>query len=198
MNDMRAVTQPKTDQLNADSLLAGPITITITGVDIKPKTEQPATVHYQGEEGRPYKPCLSMRRVMQAVWGADSSQYVGKSMTLFCDPTVSWGGQKVGGIRISHMSHMGDERELPLTVTRGVKKPYKVKPLATQAARPKKTFAEAMAEIDALDLEGLAAWQEANEAMADNPKPEIQKLWARAFERAKILAAEKHGVGEAF
>lgn len=130
MSDMTAIIQPKSDQINADDLLSGPRTIRITKVDVNPGVEQPCTVHYEGENGRPFKPCKSMARVMVLVWGADSKQYVGKSMTLYHDPEVKWGGMKVGGIRISHMSDMKSNAPLMLTVTRGKKAPYSVKPLA--------------------------------------------------------------------
>lgn len=130
MNDMTAIIQPKSDQLNADDLLSGPRTIKITKVEVNPGVEQPCTVHYEGENGRPFKPCKSMARVMVLVWGADSKQYSGKSMTLYHDPEVKWGGMKVGGIRISHMSDMKSNAPLMLTVTRGKKAPYSVKPLA--------------------------------------------------------------------
>lgn len=129
-NDMATIIQPKSDQINADDLLSGPRTIKVTKVDVNPGVEQPCTVHYEGENGRPFKPCKSMARVMVMVWGADSKQYVGKSMTLYNDPEVKWGGMKVGGIRISHMSDMKSNAPLMLTVTRGKKAPYSVKPLA--------------------------------------------------------------------
>lgn len=129
-NDMTAIIQPKSDQINADDLLSGPRTIKVTKVDVNPGVEQPCTVHYEGENGRPFKPCKSMARIMVMVWGADSKQYVGKSMTLYHDPEVKWGGMKVGGIRISHMSDMKSNAPLMLTVTRGKKAPYSVKPLA--------------------------------------------------------------------
>ena len=48
---------------------------------------------------------------------------------------VKFGGLEVGGIRISHMSHMNGEMTMALTATRAVRKPFTVKPLAV-AARP--------------------------------------------------------------
>jgi hypothetical protein len=108
MNDMRAVIEPKSDQMNADDLLSGPKTITITKVDIRPGTEQPVSMWYEGDGGKPFKPCKSMARVMVHCWGPDASQYIGRSMTLYCDPKVLWGGMAVGGIRISHMTDISD------------------------------------------------------------------------------------------
>ena len=120
----------KSDQLNADDLIAGPITITVTNVK-KIVGDQPVAIYYQGDNGKPYLPCKSMRRVLLQIWGKDGLKYIGKSMTLFRDPEVTWGGQKVGGIRISHMSELKAEVTLPLTATKSSKKPYKVKPLET-------------------------------------------------------------------
>lgn len=134
--DMSATIAPKSDQLNSDDLIAGPLTITIARVVGCPSPEQPVAVHYEGDGGKPFKPCKSMRRVMVAVWGPDASQYVGRSMRLYRDPTVLWGGMEVGGIRVSHMSHMERETTMALTATKKARKPYTVKPLVVDAAPP--------------------------------------------------------------
>jgi hypothetical protein len=136
MNDMAQTIIPKSDQLNADDLLSGPVTIKITGVSIKPGQEKPIAVSYDGDKGKPYKPCKSMCRVMVSAWGADSKQYVGRSLTLYCDPKVKWGGMEVGGIRISHMSDIDSSITMALTVTRANKKPYTVKPIKESAPSP--------------------------------------------------------------
>lgn len=125
---------PKSDQLNADDLIAGEKTITITGVDIRPGTEQPISIHYEGDNGKPYKACKSMCRLMVTAWGADSKKYTGRSMTLYRDKTVKWGGMEVGGIRISHMTHIDSPLTLALTMTKQSRKPYTVKPLDASAA----------------------------------------------------------------
>jgi len=51
MNDMASVIIPKSDQINADDLIAGPITITITGVSIRPGQEQPISISFEGDNG---------------------------------------------------------------------------------------------------------------------------------------------------
>lgn len=71
-----------------------------------------------------------MRRVLAAAWGRDASQYIGRSLTLFRDPEVSYGGIRVGGVRISHMSNLEGPLSIALTVTRQKRQPYKVLPLA--------------------------------------------------------------------
>ena len=131
--DMKQAIVPKSDQLNADDLIAGPITVKVTGVSIKGGQEQPVAISFEGDNGKPYKACKSMCRVLVHAWGADSSKYAGRSMTLYCDPKVRWAGMEVGGIRISHMSHISEPLTMALTATRGNKKPYTVQPLAVEA-----------------------------------------------------------------
>lgn len=131
MTDMRKAIAPKSDQMNYDDFLIGEKTIVITDVKISDNSneQQPVTVYYQGDDGKPYKPCKSMCRVMVRVWGSDASKYIGKSMTLFGDPSVIWGGQKVGGIRISNMSHIDKEFMVPLSASKTKRLLYRVSPL---------------------------------------------------------------------
>lgn len=133
MNDMSAVIIPKSDQMNADDLIAGPKTIRVSGVDIRAGTEQPVAIHYDGDGGKPYKPCKSMCRILVTAWGPDAKRYVGRSMTLYRDPSVKWGGMEVGGIRISHMTDLEKTMVLALTATKGSRKPYTVRPLDNAA-----------------------------------------------------------------
>lgn len=135
MSDMAAVIIPKSDQLNADDLLTGPMTIKITDVTVRGGQEQPVSIHYENDNGKPYKPCKSMSRVLVTVWGPDSKQYIGRSMTLYCDPKVKWGGMEVGGIRISAMSGIESPITMALTVTRANKKPFTVKPLEVASTK---------------------------------------------------------------
>lgn len=123
----------KSDQLNADDLLGGPITIKIAKVSLAASGEQPIAINYDGDQNKPFFPCKTVRRILVHVWGSDGASYVGKSMTLFRDPEVTYGGQKVGGIRVSHMSHMDKAVTLSLTATSKSKKPFTVKPLTAVA-----------------------------------------------------------------
>ena len=133
MNDMTPVIVPKSDQINADDLIAGPRTFTIEGVAINPGTEQPVQIKLAGEP-RVWRPCKSMSRVLVAAWGPDASQYAGRSLTLYRDPKVKWGGMEVGGIRVSHMSHIERDMLLQLTATKGKRAPHVIKPLIAEVA----------------------------------------------------------------
>lgn len=129
VNDLRDTIVPKSDQLNADQLIGGPMTITVTAVRRGSGDDQPVTVHYEGEAGRPFKPCLTMRKVLIFAWGEDGEQWVGRMMTLYNRRDVKWGGVEVGGIRISHLSHVDGDIKLSLAATRGKKEPIIIKRL---------------------------------------------------------------------
>ncbi len=156
MIDISKTVAPRSDQLNSDDLIAGPRTITVTSVRLVAE-DQPVAIHYAGDDGKPYKPCKSMRRVLVRAWGADASTYAGRSMTLYLDETVRFGATAVGGIRISHLSNISGPMTMALTATRAVKKAFTVKPLAsTQAANPAQyepddCTKEWLADIDAAE-----------------------------------------------
>jgi len=159
MQDMTQVITPKSDQINADDLISGPKTITIREVQIKGGQEQPVSVYFEGSE-KAFRPCKSMSRVMVAAWGPDAKQYTGRSMTLYRDPDVKWGGMAVGGIRISHMTHLDNALTLALTATKGARKPYTVRPLQIEQSAADHTAArEALAAAAMHGTDALkAAW----------------------------------------
>lgn len=160
MADLSTTIAPKSDQLNADDLIVGPRTVTITRVSACPDSaEQPIAVNFDGDGGKPYKPCKSMRRVLVHVWGRDGDSYVGRAMTLYRDPEVQFGGLKVGGIRISHMSHIDRPMVMALTETRAKRKPYTVQPLASAPSTPVNDKLAALARAEAeLGTESFRAW----------------------------------------
>lgn len=134
MIDISQTVAPKSDQLNADDLIAGPRTIRVTRVSKMSEPDQPIAIYFEGDGGKPYKPGKSMRRVLLRVWGADGSAYAGRRMTLYRDDGVQFGGVAVGGIRISHMSGISSAVTMALTATKARRVPYTVKPLAEERA----------------------------------------------------------------
>ena len=127
--DLTPTLAAKSNQINADDLIGGPLTIRITNISPTGNDQQPVSIEFEGGNGKAYLPCKSMRRVMVAVWGADGKAYIGRGLTLFRDPEVSYGGIKVGGVRISHMSHMDGPMAISLAEKRGKKTIFKVEPL---------------------------------------------------------------------
>lgn len=125
--DLTDTIAPTSDQLDAVDLLSGPRTFTIEKVS-KGNAEQPVEIRLT-EFPRVWRPGKSMRRVLVACWGPDAAKYAGRRVRLYCDPTVRFGGQEVGGTRISHLSHLEKKKQVPLLVTRGKSAMFVVQPL---------------------------------------------------------------------
>ena len=125
-NDLSSTVIAKSDQLNADDLIEQ-ITITVTRVDKVSSKDQPVLIHSAGRQ--PFKPCLTMRRMLIAAWGKYKDEWVGRSMVVYCDPEVMWAGKEHGGIRVSHVSHIQEPVSKMLAVTRGRKKMFTLLPL---------------------------------------------------------------------
>lgn len=121
---------PRSDQVNADDFLTGPRTVTVEKVT-KGSAEQPVDIHLVEFPGRAFRPSKTVRRILVNAWGAEASAYVGRRMTLYRDPTVRFGGAEVGGIRVSHLSHVDKPVTVALTVTRGKRASFTVQPLPT-------------------------------------------------------------------
>lgn len=114
----------KSDQLNADDLVGGPIVCKIERVEEGPTEEQPVAVHLEGR--RPWYPCKTTRRVMVLCWGVESDKWVGQSVRLFRDPSVKFGGVAVGGIRISGMTGIDRAQTVCLASSKGKKSEHRI------------------------------------------------------------------------
>jgi hypothetical protein len=144
--DISRTTEAKSDQQNFDDYLGGPKTVTVT--EVKPgSAEQPVEIHLAEFPGKPYKPSKSMRRVLVACWGSDAALYAGRRITLYGDPTIRFGKDVVGGIRIGALSHLEKPVTVSLTVSRGKRAPFVVKPLV-EAQKPTKPAPSAPAWTD--------------------------------------------------
>ena len=148
----------KSDQLNADDLISGEKIITVTKVSVKSDPAQPVSIYYEGDDGKPYKPCKSMRRAIVAAWGTDSKQYGGRSMRLYLDPSVKWAGKMVGGIRISALSHISEDIKYMETISRGLKKERLISVLRNQESNFDKDAL--MANADKVSEGGLDIYKE--------------------------------------
>lgn len=146
--DLTDSIQARSDQINADDLIQGPETYTVLDV-VEGKAEQPIDIMLV-ETDRAYRPSKTMRRVIVAAWGREGSLYAGRRLTLFRDPSIRFGGQAVGGIRVSHMSHIDKRVEVMLQTTRGKRERFVVEPLADPPARDWRAEADALTDKDAL------------------------------------------------
>ena len=156
-------------QQNYDEFLAGPKTVTVSEVK-KGTTEQPVEVHLVEFPGKPFKPAKSVRRVLAAAWGTDASAWAGRRMTIYGDPEVRYSGKSVGGLRVSHVSHIDKPITVALTVTRGKRAPFTVQPLPDAPAQspytPSQDWLALMADATTPD-EKNKVWQQATEDGAD-------------------------------
>ncbi len=149
---------PKGDQLNADDLIAGPLTITIAAVE-SGSAEQPVTIRFKGDNGRPYKPSKSMRRVLVVLWGDEGDAYVGKRLELYRDPQVKFGADAVGGIKISRASGIEEPLSIALTEKRGKRVPHRVEPLPAEKVEPQ-IDVQALSDVgETKAREGTAAFR---------------------------------------
>ena len=152
-------------QQNYDEFLAGPKTVTVSEVK-KGTTEQPVEVHLVEFPGKPFKPAKSVRRVLAAAWGTDASAWAGRRLTIYGDPEVRYAGKAVGGLRVSHVSHIDKPVTVALTVTRGKREPFTVQPLVEAAYAPSQDWLALMVSASTGD-EKNAIWQQATQDGAD-------------------------------
>jgi hypothetical protein len=133
--DIRAATKPKSDQLNYETFLTGPQTFTVSKVTPGDR-DHPVFIHMVECPATPYKPSKGMLKCIAQPdgWGDKSSQWVGKAITLYGDPTVIYGGVEVGGIKVAFLSDIKGDYETLISARRGVRKPHLIKRLILKVA----------------------------------------------------------------
>ncbi|WP_411815600.1 hypothetical protein [Gordonia sp. SND2] len=194
--DLSTMIEARSDQVNAEDLIAGPVTVTITDVT-RGNAEQPINLFTDVFGPRKsFRPGKSMRRILVAIWGPDGAAYVGRRLTIYRDPDVKFGGVAVGGIRISHASHIGEAQTVALTVTRGKRAPFTVRPLP-DAPSPSKIPADIEARIDGMDdvekLGQMVGWLS---GLHGEPRERVDGLIARVNDRIADLSAGNEQTGE--
>ena len=169
--DISKTTEPDSTQVNAEDFLAGPQTVTVTGVRTG-TAEQPVNIDLAEFPGRAYRPNKSMRRVLVSAWGKEASEYTGRKLTLYRDPEVTFGREKPGGIKISHLSHIDKPLEIALTVSRGKRKPHRVEPLAESPVPSVTPALTDRIESAVIAFEGLNVNREQLAAFVGKPEAE--------------------------
>ena len=134
---MKITAEPRSDQWNAEDFLGGSRVFTVAGVKTG-TAEQKYDIELVEGEGRVWRPPLTMLRVLLVAWGDEASAWIGRRVELFQDPTVRFGKDAVGGIRIAALSHIDAPLNLKLTATRGKRVAYTVQPLK-EAPKPNPT-----------------------------------------------------------
>lgn len=164
--DISHALAPKSDQLDAVDLLGSPPQIfTITSVS-EGNAEQPVNIGL-AEFPRVWRPSKGMLRVLAGCWGKETAAWVGRQVELYCDPDVMFGPDRVGGVRISRLSHIAKRTSVPMIIKRGKGGSWNVDPLPDAPAPA------------TLALDGLTS-------------DELRELWKTATpEQRKAIEARK-------
>jgi len=177
---------PNSDQLDAADLAAsGPRIFTVARTVVKSAgAEQPVDVYFK-EFPRPWRPGRNMRRVLAHCWGKDSSKWTDHQVELYCDPDVVFGKERVGGTRISRLSHIDGPVSAPIIIGRGSRGKWPVKPLTE--ASPKTVPTEAAAAVlESLDIEGLKAlWRTSDPETRKAIEARVAELTAKDAETSE-------------
>lgn len=131
--DIRAATKPRSDQLNFENFLTGPQTFTVAKVTPGDR-DHPVFIYMAECPATPYKPSKGMLKCIAQPdgWGDKSSQWTGKAITLYGDPTVIYGGVEVGGIKVYALEGIESDYETLISARRGVRKPHLIKKIVIQ------------------------------------------------------------------
>jgi hypothetical protein len=140
----------KSDQLNADDLLSGPRTFTVAEVRRGDDDQPVSIVLAEFPANRPFKPSKTVVRILAYAWGKETDDWPEKPrMTLYRDEKVKWAGQEIGGIRVSHLSHIDKRLKVALAESKGKKSLHVVEPLPDAAPTSPAVSSETLAELTA-------------------------------------------------
>jgi hypothetical protein len=156
--DITDALAPTSDQLDAIELVA-PRTFTIDSNSGLGKREGKTVAEIRLVDfPRVWRPSKGMLDVLAQCWGTDAKQWVGRRVTLYNDPEVMFGREKVGGIRISHLSHIEAARDVTIRATGGAgrKRTWHVDPLPDAApTTPEPTAGDVAESTDVAALKGM-------------------------------------------
>ena len=138
--DITDALAPTSDQLDAIELV-NPRTFTIgTGSALGKRDNKTVAEIRFSDFPRVWRPSKGMLDVLAACWGTDGKLWVGHRVTVYNDPEVMFGRDKVGGIRISHLSHIDKARTVTIRASgAGRKQPWRVEPLTDATPAPTAT-----------------------------------------------------------
>ena len=128
MADIEKAIEPQSDRQNAVDYMAGPKVFTVAGTsDYRDdKGRARVNIHLAEAPDRPFKPSATNLRLVTIGWGKDDTVWPGRRIKLALDPEVTFGREKVGGVRVVALSHIDQPYTAKLPVTRGKKAEYRV------------------------------------------------------------------------
>jgi hypothetical protein len=180
--DISDFIKTRSNQLNADDLIGGDITVRIEGVRKSGSAEQPIVITISGGH-LPWKPSKTALRVLAYAWGKNALKWAGKWARLYRDEKVRWAGEEVGGIRIRALSHIKEPISLALNESN---KKKKVEHVAVLSDRDLVQAGEPTANLDALLAEEGLTPDDVDRWLAGNGKPPLADR--NAGQRARLAA----------
>ena len=121
-------TTGKQTRLSADNLGDARV-FTVSAVSsVSENGKNSPRIEFVGEE-LPFIPCLTVTRIIAALWGDNAALWVGRSMRLYVDHGVMFGKDIVGGVRVSEMSGISKPATIRLTTKLGKKSGFVILPL---------------------------------------------------------------------
>ena len=192
--DITDALAPKSDQLDAIELV-NPRTFTIDqGSRLGNREGQPVVEIRLVDFPRVWRPSKGMLDAIVAIWGTNAAEWAGQTVTLYNDREVTFGKDKVGGVRISAMSGI----DKPTTVQirgrgQGARKiPWEVQPIATTPTPDPTPHLAAITTADTIDTL-IAAWNDAGKAgVTGNPNV----IAAKDKRKAELTAKNDDGQEE--
>jgi hypothetical protein len=183
--NLSQATLARSDQLNADDLIGGPRTFTVKEVRRGDADQPVAIVLAEFPANRPFKPSKTVLRLLAYAWGEETDDWPeSPRFTLYRDAKVKWAGQEIGGIRVSHMSHIDKPLKVALAESKGKKSLWRVDPLPADAPTSSPVSEESVAQLADLRNE----WKTAD--------PERRKVIEAEVNRLQNSGAEDAPGGE--
>lgn len=168
--DITQALAPASDQIDAVELVE-PRTFTIdTGSRLGKRDGKTVAEIRLVEVDRVWRPSKGMLDVLAACWGTKADQWVGRRVTVYNDPDVMFGKEKVGGVRISHLSNIDAARDIQIRGAGAIgrKRSWHVEPLATPTDTSGRDWLSELAQAAQINKAAvLSLWQAAKAANAD-------------------------------
>lgn len=171
--NLSQATLARSDQLNADDLVSGPRTFTVKEVRRGDADQPVAIVLAEFPANRPFKPSKTVVRILAYAWGEETDDWPeNPRFTLYRDAKVKWAGQEIGGIRVSHMSHIKERIKIALAESKGKKTLHTVDPLPDDAPASPPIDEQTVARLAELRAE----WKDAKPARRKVIEAEVNAL----------------------
>lgn len=180
--NIREFIKIKSDRLNYEDFIMGSQDFTIAKLGRKTENGQSRLlIFFEGREDTPFWASKGMVKCLSSPegWGESQfSEWIGRRMRLFGEPSIMYAGKELGGVRISHISHINQAYSTKITERRGVRIDYVISPLV-EALYPAGKFTD-----------NLPAWRAAISA----GKLTADQVISKAEQNGKLTDEQKAAI----